>query len=116
MTDHVDFREHMERHARHHASGRATVEGARNAWLQNASGRVNIAAWAETDPPEREWLVEGLIPMHAVTLFSGDGGTGKSLMMFQLACAVVRGVAWFGREVRPGPRDRRAAARRERRA
>ncbi|MGD1884425.1 MAG: AAA family ATPase [Paracoccaceae bacterium] len=26
----------------------------------------------------REWLVHGLIPQKTVTLFSGDGGTGKS--------------------------------------
>lgn len=46
--------------------------------------------------PPRLWLVDGLIPSGTVTLFSGDGGTGKSLLALQLACAVALDRAWLG--------------------
>lgn len=52
--------------------------------------------------PEREWLVEGLIPMHKVTLLGGDGGTGKSLLALQLSAAVATGGQWIGRSVTAG--------------
>ncbi|WP_282129522.1 AAA family ATPase [Roseobacter litoralis] len=50
----------------------------------------------------REWLVDGLIPRKTVTLFSGDGGTGKSLLSYQLAAAVVTGRAWIGKTTSQG--------------
>lgn len=52
--------------------------------------------------PAREWLVDGLVPMRTITLFSGDGGTGKSLLALQLATAVTTGGTWLGRSVRQG--------------
>lgn len=52
--------------------------------------------------PEREWLVEGLIPGRTVTLFSGDGGSGKSLLSLQLAVAVAAQAPWLGKWVTPG--------------
>jgi RecA-family ATPase len=53
--------------------------------------------------PRREWLAEGLIPARTVTLFSGDGGVGKSLVALQLAISTARGVPWLGIEVKHGP-------------
>ena len=52
--------------------------------------------------PPRAWLVPDLIPHRTVTLFSGDGGTGKSLLALQLAVAAATGGWWIGREVTPG--------------
>ena len=52
--------------------------------------------------PPREWLVDGLIPHKNVTLFSGDGGTGKSLLALQLAVAAVTGRGWMGKSVTAG--------------
>ena len=50
------------------------------------------AASLEGKPvPAREWLVDELVPSKTVTLFSGDGGTGKSLLALQLAVAVAAG-------------------------
>ncbi|HEY9147871.1 MAG TPA: AAA family ATPase, partial [Gammaproteobacteria bacterium] len=46
--------------------------------------------------PEREWLVQDLIPARNVTLLYGDGGTGKSLLALQLAVAVALGRPWLG--------------------
>lgn len=53
--------------------------------------------------PERQWLVPDLIPDRTVTLLSGDGGTGKSLLALQLAAAAVLGQKWLGHDVKPGP-------------
>ncbi|MDF3075549.1 MAG: ATPase [Alphaproteobacteria bacterium] len=39
------------------------------------------------DVPPRRWLVPNLIPRGAVTLLSGDGGVGKSLLAMQLMTA-----------------------------
>ena len=44
----------------------------------------------------RKWHVDQLIPAGTVTLFSGDGGTGKSLAALQLAVGTVLARAWFG--------------------
>jgi RecA-family ATPase len=46
--------------------------------------------------PPRRWLVPSLIPMRSVTLFNGDGGTGKSLLAMQLQVAAGLGRKWLG--------------------
>lgn len=53
--------------------------------------------------PPRRWYVPDLIPDRTVTLFAGDGGVGKSLLMLQLAAAGVLGREWLGIEVKRGP-------------
>lgn len=50
----------------------------------------------------RPWLVPGLIPQKTVTLLSGDGGTGKSLLALQLSIAVAAQAAWIGKTVSRG--------------
>ena len=57
---------------------------------------VNAAAFADTEPPPREWHVQGLIPAREITLLSGDGGTGKSLLALQLAVATAARTEWVG--------------------
>lgn len=52
---------------------------------------LNPADWQGQAIPEREWHVEGLIPSRTVTLMSGDGGKGKSLLALQLAAATALG-------------------------
>jgi RecA-family ATPase len=59
----------------------------------------SFADWSAGDPPEREWLVDGLIPMGTVTFISGDGGVGKSLLGQQLVMAAALGARWCGRPV-----------------
>jgi len=49
---------------------------------------VNAQSLAGKEPPSREWLIQGLIPAREITMLSGDGGTGKSLLALQLAVAV----------------------------
>lgn len=48
--------------------------------------------------PPRHWLVRDLVPSGTVTLLGGDGGTGKSLLALQLACAVATGGKWLDRQ------------------
>src|SRR5690606_1948630 len=52
--------------------------------------------------PPRNWLVPGTIPSGTVTLLTGDGGTGKSLLALQLATACALGKRWLGKTVAGG--------------
>ncbi len=51
----------------------------------------------------RSWLGEGWIPDRTVTLFNGDGGTGKSYCAMQLGVAVAADRPWLGIPVKAGP-------------
>jgi RecA-family ATPase len=57
---------------------------------------IEPIAWQDKPVPPRRWLVDGLIPQGAVTLLSGDGGIGKSLLVQQLGTACAIGKAWLG--------------------
>ena len=57
---------------------------------------VNALSLARKEPPAREWLIQGLIPAREITMLSGDGGTGKSLLALQLAVAVATATDWAG--------------------
>ncbi|MCP4097750.1 MAG: AAA family ATPase [Planctomycetaceae bacterium] len=50
--------------------------------------------------PDREWIWDGWIPMHATTAFYGDGGTGKSLVAQQLMTSCATGSLFLGCDVR----------------
>jgi RecA-family ATPase len=63
----------------------------------------SFADWPDADPPAREWLVEGLIPMGTVTFISGDGGLGKTLLGQQLVMAAALGSNWCGKPVAQTP-------------
>ena len=52
--------------------------------------------------PPRDWHVQDLIPSSTVTLFSGDGGTGKSLVALQLATSTALARPWLGLPVHEG--------------
>lgn len=57
---------------------------------------------ADTPAPSRAWHVANMIPVKAVTLLQGDGGTGKSVLALQLAVASALGRPWLGQDVRRG--------------
>ena len=52
--------------------------------------------------PPRSWHVQDLIPSNTVTLFSGDGGAGKSLVALQLAVSTALGRPWLRMPVKEG--------------
>src|SRR4051794_22154101 len=58
---------------------------------------LTVAAKLAAKPvPERGWLVRDWIPSHQVTLLSGDGGTGKSMLAMQMQIAAAAGLDWLG--------------------
>ena len=51
--------------------------------------------------PERPWLVPDWIPSRQVTLLSGNGGIGKSLIAMQLQIAADAMRLWLGLPINP---------------
>jgi RecA-family ATPase len=64
---------------------------------------IDVTAWDGQPIPERKWAVFNRIPDEEVTLLSGEGAIGKSLILKQLAVATVIGRDWFGVMPAPGP-------------
>jgi RecA-family ATPase len=64
---------------------------------------INIRIWQGTEPKPREWLVTERIPARNVTLLTGQGGIGKTLLMQQLAVATVTARDWIGVVPEAGP-------------
>ena len=64
---------------------------------------IDIAAWHGTPAPEREWAVRNRVPLKNVTLLSGEGGVGKSILALHLAVATTLGRDWLGAMPTPGP-------------
>ena len=76
-------------------------EAATDAPLQPL-GFINLAAWQDQPVPERAWVVKDRIPQRAVTLLSGEGAIGKSIIALQLSTAIVLGRDWLGALPEPG--------------
>jgi RecA-family ATPase len=64
---------------------------------------VDIAAWQGQPVPERVWTVKDRIPGSNVTLLSGEGSVGKTILALQLGAATVLGRDWLGTMPEPGP-------------
>jgi RecA-family ATPase len=63
---------------------------------------INIAAWHNAPAPGREWLVRDRVPLAAVTLMSGEGGVGKTILALHLAVATALGRDWLNALPTPG--------------
>lgn len=63
---------------------------------------ISATDFAGKPVPPREWEVTDWIPSRTVTLLSGDGGTGKSLLALQLAVAAATGGTWLGKHPKHG--------------
>src|SRR5262249_28584233 len=57
---------------------------------------VDISKWIGAPVPPRQWAVLNRIPAKNVTVLSGTGGTGKTIIAMQLAVATILGLDWFG--------------------
>jgi RecA-family ATPase len=79
------------------------TNGADTADPQQSGLFLDIGAWDERDPPEREWAVPGRFPLRNVSLLSGEGSTGKSILLMQLGAAHVLGKDWAHTLPEPGP-------------
>jgi RecA-family ATPase len=64
---------------------------------------VRASDFASLEIPRRQFLVPDLIPHRNVTMLSGNGGVGKSLLALQLGIAVQGGAHWIGLPVRKAP-------------
>jgi hypothetical protein len=61
---------------------------------------INPSDWDGVEPPARKWIVTGMIPDGEVTLLTGSGGVGKTLLAQQLATCVSKGLPFLGHGVR----------------
>ncbi|MEM7025668.1 MAG: AAA family ATPase, partial [Pseudomonadota bacterium] len=59
--------------------------------------------WDGVAPKDREFLIDGWLPSGCVTLLSGDGGIGKSLVAMQAATAVATGTPFLGLKTTKAP-------------
>lgn len=50
---------------------------------------INLAA-RRAPPPPRQWVLDGLIPVGAVSALYGDGGLGKSMLALNLMAEMSR--------------------------
>jgi RecA-family ATPase len=64
---------------------------------------LDVIGWQDKPIPRREWTVPDRIPAANVTLLSGDGGIGKTMLALHLAVAVTLGRDWLGRQPQTGP-------------
>ena len=64
---------------------------------------INPAEWYGIDAPEREWALEGFIPLRQATLLTGAGSAGKSLVTQQLATCIAWATPFMGIDVIPRP-------------
>ncbi len=60
---------------------------------------ISPIQWQGREAPKRDWLIDGIVLRQTVSLFSGKGGIGKSLLMQQLMTALATGRPWLGKEV-----------------
>ena len=50
-----------------------------------------IVQWEDIPDIKREWLIDQWLPANTVTMFTGDGGAGKSWLTLQMVCQVACG-------------------------
>ncbi|MGY3494174.1 AAA family ATPase [Bradyrhizobium sp. USDA 4502] len=71
---------------------------------QGALQTITPAAWKGTEPIKQRWLAYGRIPSGDLTLYSGNGGAGKTETAVQLLVSVAAGLGdWLGCVVESGP-------------
>ena len=53
---------------------------------------VAAAPILKDDLPKRQWLIKDWLPANCVSMFTGEGGVGKSFVALQIACGLISGV------------------------
>ena len=64
---------------------------------------LDMSGWDSEPVPERKWAIKDRVPLNQAGLFSGEGGTGKSIIELKKNVAHVAGKDWFGSLPEPGP-------------
>ena len=62
------------------------------ALLDSETRILPAAPLLKDDLPPREWLIKDWLPANCVSMFTGEGGVGKSFATLQIACALISGV------------------------
>ena len=64
---------------------------------------LDMSRWDEEPVPERKWAIRDRVPLNQAGLFSGEGGTGKSIIELMKDVAHVVAKDWLGSLPEPGP-------------
>jgi RecA-family ATPase len=64
---------------------------------------IKMSNWDEEPVPERKWAILNRVPANQAGLFSGEGGTGKSITELMKDIAHVAGKDWLGSMPETGP-------------
>jgi RecA-family ATPase len=64
---------------------------------------LDMSRWDSDPIPERQWAVHNRVPLNQAELFSGEGGTGKSMIELHKNVAHVAGKDWLGSLPEKGP-------------
>ena len=64
---------------------------------------LDISNWDNEPVPERKWAIRDRVPLRQTGLFSGEGGTGKSILELTKNVAHVVGKDWLGSLPEIGP-------------
>ena len=59
--------------------------------LKNAKCDLKPTPWDEIKDVQRKWLIPNWIPENTVTMFTGQGGAGKSWLTLQMVCQTACG-------------------------
>jgi RecA-family ATPase len=62
-----------------------------------------MSGWDKEPVPERKWAIRDRVSLNQAGLFSGEGGTGKSIIELMKNVAHVVGKDWLGSTPEPGP-------------
>jgi RecA-family ATPase len=64
---------------------------------------LDMSNWDSERVPERQWAIKDCVPLKQAGLFSGEGGTGKSILELTKNVAHVIGQPWLGLTPERGP-------------
>jgi len=64
---------------------------------------LDMTSWDHVPVPERQWAIRDRVPLKQAGLFSGEGGTGKSIIELMKNVAHVAGKDWLGSMPEQGP-------------
>jgi RecA-family ATPase len=64
---------------------------------------LDMSGWDTEPVPERKWAIKDRVPLNQAGLFSGEGGTGKSIIELMKDVAHVAGRDWLGSLPEQGP-------------
>jgi RecA-family ATPase len=64
---------------------------------------IDMSNWDNEPIPQRQWAIFNRVPLNQAGLFSGEGGTGKSIIELTKNVAHVTGKEWLGSLPEIGP-------------